>query len=102
MRDNRTVWDVWLLVLAAVLGIGGLVLAVAPGLTRTAFGLFAYGDARALDALGAETVHYLTLAHGVLASALVLLCVSASRVFVPLGYHRYTMCCTQSSSMESL
>ena len=71
VRDDKTVWDIWLLVLAAVLGIGGLVLAVAPGPARSAFGLFAYGDPSALDALGAETVHYLTLVHAVLASALV-------------------------------
>ena len=71
VRDDKTVWDIWLLVLGAALGVGGLFLAVAPGAARSAFGLFAYGDPSALDALGPETAHYLTLAHAVLASVLV-------------------------------
>lgn len=59
-------WLRWLLV--AILGVMafGLVLVLAPGLTRQGFSLLVYADAEHITKFGADAVAYIALVHAVL------------------------------------
>ena len=64
-------WTHWLLTVSAGVAIFGLLLVLAPGLTRQGFSLLVYTSADRLDAFGAEQVRYLSLVHAVLGSVMV-------------------------------
>lgn len=66
-----TFWTHWLLTVSAGVAIFGLLLVLAPGLTRQGFSLLVYTSADRLDAFGAEQVRYLSLVHAVLGSVMV-------------------------------
>ena len=64
-------WTHWLLTVSAGVAIFGLLLVLAPALTRQGFSLLVYTSADRLDAFGAEQVRYLSLVHAVLGSVMV-------------------------------
>jgi len=59
-------WVNWLLAVAAGVAIFGLVLVVAPALTRQGFSLLVYASPSRIDAFGQEQVRYISLAHAVI------------------------------------
>lgn len=59
-------WANWLLAVAAGVTAFGLVLVVAPALTRQGFSLLIYASPDEIDAFGQEQVGYISLVHAVL------------------------------------
>lgn len=64
-------WILWLLVASGGVAFAGLLMVVAPALTRAGFSWLVYGDTTLLDSFGAEPVRYLSLSHAVLGSIMV-------------------------------
>lgn len=61
-------WTRWLLLASTGVALFGLVLVVAPALTRRAFSLLVYADATRITSFGAEAARYASLSHAVLGS----------------------------------
>jgi len=61
-----TFWVNWLLAVAAGVTVFGLVLVIAPALTRQGFSLLVYASPDKIDAFGDEQVRYISLAHAVI------------------------------------
>lgn len=69
MSDNlqpSNFWVNWLLAMAAGVAVFGLVLVIAPALTRQGFSLLVYAAPDTIDAFGHEPVRYISLVHAVI------------------------------------
>jgi hypothetical protein len=64
-------WVLWLLAAAALVILFGMVMVIAPGLTRRAFSLLVFGSPGYIDRFGAEAAGYVSLAHAVIGGVLV-------------------------------
>jgi hypothetical protein len=64
-------WVNWLTAVAAGVVLFGLVLVVAPGLTRQGFSLLVYSSPGRIDAFGTEPARYISLAHAVIGGVMV-------------------------------
>ncbi|MBL8259331.1 MAG: hypothetical protein JNM60_05945 [Candidatus Competibacteraceae bacterium] len=64
-------WINWLLAASAGVSVFGLLLVLAPTLTRQGFSLMIYGATATIDGFGAEQVRYISLAHAVLGGVMV-------------------------------
>lgn len=71
MQRNHRFWTLWLFVASLGLVLFGMVLVVAPALTRQGFSLLVYADHRAIDAFGPEPARYISLAHAVIGGVMV-------------------------------
>jgi hypothetical protein len=59
-------WINWLLVVASGVMAFGLILVLAPALTRQGFSLLVYASADRIDSFGQEQVKYISLVHAVI------------------------------------
>jgi len=64
-------WINWLLAVSAGVVIFGLVLVVAPSLTRQGFSLLVYASPERIDAFGREPARYISLVHAVLGGVMI-------------------------------
>jgi hypothetical protein len=64
-------WINWLLVVAAGVMAFGLILVLAPALTRQGFSLLVYASPDRIDSFGAEQVGYISLVHAVIGGVMV-------------------------------
>ena len=71
MRGKALFWWSWLLVVSGGVVAAGLVMLLAPGLTRLLFSLLVFASPSAIDRFGQQAVGYTTLAHGVLGAVMV-------------------------------
>jgi hypothetical protein len=71
MRGKALFWWLWLVVVAGGVVAAGLVMVLAPGLTRRLFSLLIFASLDTIDGFGAPAPAYITLAHGVLGAVLV-------------------------------
>ena len=74
MRSNSQpsrFWINWLLAVSAGVVAFGLVLVIAPSLTRQGFSLLVYASPERIDAFGQEPARYISLAHAVLGGVMV-------------------------------
>jgi len=65
-----TFWLRWLLAVTLGVMAVGLVLVLAPGLTRQGFSLLVYADTERITAFGPDAVAYIALVHAVLGSVM--------------------------------
>ena len=63
-------WWGWLIAVTSGLQLFGIVMFVAPELTRHVFGFLIFSSSARLDALGEPAVAYITLLHGVLGAVI--------------------------------
>ena len=61
----------WLLVVSAGVVVFGLLLVLAPSLTRQGFSLLVYASQNQIDSFGAEQVRYVSLAHAVIGGVMI-------------------------------
>lgn len=66
-----TFWTLWLLAVSAGVVIFGLLLVLAPALTRQGFSLLVYASAGRIDTFGTEQIRYLSLVHAVIGCVMV-------------------------------
>lgn len=71
MRGRARIWWLWLVVVSGGVVVGGLVMVVAPGLTRRLFSLLVFASPETIDGFGALPARYVVLAHGVLGAVMV-------------------------------
>lgn len=64
-------WINWLSAVAGGVAVFGLILVVAPALTRQGFSLLVYASPGRIDAFGAEPARYLSLTHAVIGGVMV-------------------------------
>ena len=64
-------WINWLLAVSAGVVAFGLVLVIAPSLSRQGFSLLVYASPERIDAFGQEAARYISLAHAVLGGVMV-------------------------------
>lgn len=64
-------WTRWLLVVSAGVVVFGLLLVLAPALTRQGFSLLAYASQDQIDSFGTEQVRYVSLAHAVIGGVMI-------------------------------
>jgi len=64
-------WINWLLAVSAGVVAFGLVLVIAPSLSRQGFSLLVYASPERVDAFGQEAARYISLAHAVLGGVMV-------------------------------
>lgn len=64
-------WINWLLVVAAGIVAFGLVLVMAPSISRQGFSLLVYASAAHIDTFGQEQVRYISLVHAVIGGVMV-------------------------------
>jgi hypothetical protein len=64
-------WITWLLAVEAGVMIFGLILVLAPALTRQGFSLLVYSAPDRIDSFGIEQVRYISLAHAVIGGVMV-------------------------------
>ena len=70
MRGMALFWWFWLLVVSGGVVAAGLVMLLAPGLTRLLFSLLLFASPVTIDRFGQQAVGYATLTHGVLGAVL--------------------------------
>jgi hypothetical protein len=71
MRGTALFWWLWLVVVSAGAVLGGLVMVLAPGLTRRLFSLLVFASPQTIDGFGDLPARYVALAHGVLGAVMV-------------------------------
>ena len=64
-------WINWLLAVSAGVVAFGLVLVIAPSLSRQGFSMLVYASPERIDAFGQEAARYISLAHAVLGGVMV-------------------------------
>jgi hypothetical protein len=71
MRGKARIWWLWLVVVSGGVVAAGLVMVLAPGLTRRLFSLLVFASPETIDSFGALPARYIALAHGVLGAVMV-------------------------------
>ena len=71
MQAPSRFWTHWLLFASASVVAFGLVLVIAPSLSRQAFSLLVYASPMAIDSFGPEQTRYISLSHAVIGSVMV-------------------------------
>ena len=71
MRGKALFWWLWLVVVSGGVVVAGLVMVLAPGLTRRLFSLLVFASPETIDGFGALPALYVALAHGVLGAVMV-------------------------------
>ncbi len=71
MRGRAHFWWLWLVVVSGGVVAAGLVMVLAPGLTRRLFSLLVFAAPQTIDGFGALPARYIALAHGVLGAVMV-------------------------------
>jgi hypothetical protein len=70
-RQPSSFWINWLLAVSAGVMVFGLLLVLAPTLTRQGFSLLVYTSPTQIDSFGAEQVRYVSLTHAVIGGVMV-------------------------------
>jgi hypothetical protein len=71
MRGKVLFWWLWLVVVSGGVMVAGLVMVLAPGLTRRLFSLLVFASPETIDGFGALPARYIALTHGVLGAVMV-------------------------------
>jgi hypothetical protein len=71
MRGKALFWWLWLVVVSGGVVATGLVMVLAPGLTRRLFSLLVFASLDTIDGFGAPAPAYVALTHGVLGAVMV-------------------------------
>ena len=71
MPPPHLFWTHWLLAVSAGVVVFGLMLVVAPSLSRQGFSLLVYANPAAIDNFGPEQARYISLTHAVIGSVMV-------------------------------
>ena len=71
MRGKAFFWWLWLAVVSAGVVAAGLVMVLAPGLTRRLFSLLVFASPETIDGFGAPAARYIAVAHGVLGAVMI-------------------------------